>query len=576
MRLFNLDAHISVIADVEQIFTQLYPDIEITKWSISGHTWVFGEKRDQIDVVNEKTWKLLNHDLIKKFHQRYDNFLSLFDGFVCGFPPVFALLFEKYNKPIFMVNATRYEMPFCWEKNPEMQSFFEERLKAMQLKGQLISVSNNKGDRDYLLEATGVESEHIPSLCKYTNASYKPTKDKFVLFSKAALKPNKQLVHSKDLGNYSWQDLYSYKGIVHVPYEISTMSIFEHYTANVPLFMPTARLLKELLSKNRIPFNGPYTRSDFPSNLDSMLGDKWYEFWVDRADFYDQENMPYITYYDSLAEIPDLLKKTDVEMIHLQMKSHNKQRQVNALQKWQQLISPHYAKPKPVQVLSNGQINMRSKFGRVVNAVSSVTEFDSFLEIGTWNGEGSTACVMNALMKRNDDSRLFSIELMPEMYSRAKQFWSWLEHSQYSHQLVLLNGKIVNNGILSPEEIEQHPAFPKVKQHYELYYQSDVDFFESATNVSSQLPARIDVALLDGGEFCSFAEFEYVLKELKPKVFILDDTAIIKCSAARSQLLADDNWQVYYDDLSDRHGASVFVQKEYIDLLPSLKSVLNV
>jgi len=105
MRLFNLDAHISVIADVEQIFTQLYPDIEITKWSISGHTWVFGEKRDQIDVVNEKTWKLLNHDLIKKFHQRYDNFLSLFDGFVCGFPPVFALLFEKYNKPIFMVNA---------------------------------------------------------------------------------------------------------------------------------------------------------------------------------------------------------------------------------------------------------------------------------------------------------------------------------------------------------------------------------------------------------------------------------------------------------------------------------------
>jgi len=41
-------------------------------------------------------------------------------------------------------------------------------------------------------------------------------------------------------------------------------------------------------------------------------------------------------------------------------------------------------------------------------------------------------------------------------------------------------------------------------------------------------------------------------------------------------LLADDNWQVYYDDLSDRHGASVFVQKEYIDLLPSLKSVLNV
>jgi len=344
MKLFNLDAHISVIADVEQIFTQLYPDVEITKWSLSGHTWVFGEVTTDVDVINQQNWDVIDLDLIKKFHNRYDSFLNTFDGFICGFPPVFALLFEKYNKPIFMVNATRYEMPFCWKPNPTMQMFFEERLLAMQEKGQLIAVSNNIGDRDYLFEATGVNSEHIPSLCKYTNAEYNPSKPEFILFSKQVLKPVENLIHYKKLGRYSWEELYSYQGFVHLPYEISTMSIFEHYSANVPLFMPTKKLLKEWLRKRNIRFNGPYTRSSFPEKLNPILGSEWFEFWVDRADYYDQENMPFITYYNSLNEIPDLMANTDLSKIHQQMKSHNKKRHAKALSQWKELTERHFLK----------------------------------------------------------------------------------------------------------------------------------------------------------------------------------------------------------------------------------------
>ena len=82
MRLFNLDAHISVIADVENIFTHLYPEIEITKWSVSGHTWVFDEQKDPVEVVNHQTWKQFDLEMIQQFQQRYDNFLRLFDGFI--------------------------------------------------------------------------------------------------------------------------------------------------------------------------------------------------------------------------------------------------------------------------------------------------------------------------------------------------------------------------------------------------------------------------------------------------------------------------------------------------------------
>jgi hypothetical protein len=187
--------------------------------------------------------------MIEKFHKRYGSFLEVFDGFICGFPPVFALLFERYNMPIFMVNATRYEMPFCWEKNPSMKDFFETRLIAMQEKGQLIAVSNNQGDADYLYRATGLESRHIPSMCRYVGETYKPQKEEFVLFSKIKLNPMENVIYYKDLGRYSWADLYSFKGIIHLPYEISTMSIFEHYSASIPLIMPTKRLLKNFLQR---------------------------------------------------------------------------------------------------------------------------------------------------------------------------------------------------------------------------------------------------------------------------------------------------------------------------------------
>jgi len=569
MRLFNLEAHISVIADVENIFTRLYPDVEITSWNFSQHSFVFGRKPADIEIINQHSWNQLDQKMIKQFHQRYDGFLQQFDGFICGFPPVFALLFEKYNKPIFMVNATRYEMPYCWAPNPEMQKRLEKSLLSMQQKGQLIAVSNNKADAGYLEKATGVKSEHIPSLCLYTQQKYQPKKQEFVFFHrlKDRIKTIPNTVHSKQLGHYSWQDLYSHKGIIHMPYEISTMSIFEQYSANVPLFMPSKAFLKRLLANKKIPFNGPYTKKDFPKHLDAMLGQKYYDYWVDNADFYDPENMPYISYYDSIHEIPKLIKSANTSMISSRMKAWNKTRQRNVLQQWQKLIEPHYQPPSFKNVVGVGQINMRSEFGKQIYKLACNTNFKNYLEIGTWNGEGSTVCLMNGLMSRNDDSQLFSLELMPEMHAKATLFWSWLPQSKYAHQLTLLNGKIIDKGMMSRKQVEAHPAFNKVKEHYQLYYKSDIETFNAAKNITSKLPKQIDVAVLDGGEFCSTAEFEYIQANLSPKVFVLDDTSIIKCAEARAVLLESDDWTCIYDKPKIRHGASIFIRTDLKHLL---------
>lgn len=569
MRLFNLEAHISVIADIENIFTRLYPDIEITSWNFSQHSFVFGRKPADVEIINQHTWKKLDQKMIQQFHDRYDGFLQQFDGFICGFPPVFALLFEKYNKPIFMVNATRYEMPFCWEPNPQMQALLEKTLLTMQQRGQLIAVSNNKADVGYLKKATDVDSEHIPSLCLYTEQTYQPKHDKFVIYHRLQnrIRPIPGTIHHKQLGHYSWQDLYSYKGIVHMPYEISTMSIFEQYSANIPLFMPSPDFLKQLLAKKKIPFNGPYTRKNFAAHLEPMLGEKWYEYWVDHADYYDSDNMPYITFYNSMHEISDLINHADTESISLRMQAWNRIRQKNVLDKWRKLLEPHYHPPQFKHVIGVGQINMQSEFGKQIYQIASNSNFKTYLEIGTWNGEGSTVCLMNGLMEREDDSRLYSIELMPEMFAKAKLFWSWLSKSKYAHQLTLLNGKIIDQGMMSRAEVENHPAFEKVKKHYQLYYQSDIDTFNSAQNIADKLPNNLDVVLLDGGEFCSNAEFNYLLENHSPKVFILDDTSIIKCASARQTLLDSEDWVCLYDKPNIRHGASIFIREDAQHLL---------
>ncbi len=44
-----------------------------------------------------------------------------------------------------------------------------------------------------------------------------------------------------------------------------------------------------------------------------------------------------------------------------------------------------------------GQINMDSEFGKIIFEYARNTEYKSYLEIGTWNGEGSTNCFIQGL-----------------------------------------------------------------------------------------------------------------------------------------------------------------------------------
>ena len=60
MHFFNLDLHIAVVADLQQIFRSL--GHRVTSWSLSGHNWVFGRSADRVEIVNQKSWPNIDRE----------------------------------------------------------------------------------------------------------------------------------------------------------------------------------------------------------------------------------------------------------------------------------------------------------------------------------------------------------------------------------------------------------------------------------------------------------------------------------------------------------------------------------
>jgi hypothetical protein len=332
MRFFNLDLHISVIEDVKWALNALYGSkVEVTNWSVSGHNWVFGKPTPTVEHVNQNTWHQINMDRIKAFQTRYDDMLRGYDGFIVTHTPVFCMLYEKYGKPVILVNSCRYEQPFCWTGDIDMWNQLNLCLRRMAASGQLKAVSNNKADQAYLLAATGVPSVHIPSLCLYTGAIYNPRRSEVVVFGDRSLFPPHPLLVEKPK-DHTWQQLFEYNAIVHLPYEISTMSMFEQVSAGVPLFLPTRQFLEELIGSGKLQLISQYARR-YPKTLESFYVN--YNRWLELADWND---WPFVYRFDSFE---DLLRQvegfSESEERCVEKRAWLFERRVKVLAEWQKL-----------------------------------------------------------------------------------------------------------------------------------------------------------------------------------------------------------------------------------------------
>lgn len=355
VRFFNLDLHIGVIGDIKQIFRSL--GHEVVDWTISGHAWVMGRKRDKVEVVNERTWRNLNREMCNAFYERYKETLEEFDGFIVTHTPSFSMLFEKWNKPIICVASTRYEAPFS--SNKVAWEGLNEYLRLQIDRGILIPVANNEYDARYAELFTKRKWQVIPSLCEYTAAGYTGNRSESLYFSKLPMpRPVFGLVDKRSVlklsplqkalrkfgflfgkQGISWNEIADYRCGVWIPYNASIMSIFEMYAMGMPMLFPTLDFSLSLFEQNKesgafseLSYNqvehrhpGSEIACDFPdpnnfNDLSSMRN------WMSKSDFYDSDNLKHLLYFDSFEEMESLLEVAGFQSIHESMMEHQKLR----------------------------------------------------------------------------------------------------------------------------------------------------------------------------------------------------------------------------------------------------------
>jgi hypothetical protein len=366
MKIFNLDLHISVIADIQKILTDL--GHQVTSWNMSGHNWVFGRGKLGTDIITQENWHNINEEMCDAFYNRYKNEFDNYDAFLTTHPPIFSRLFKNWNKPIIMVASIRYECPFStrpqeWEK---FNSFLEDGVD----KGQITLVANSKYDAEYGKYFLNRNFTHIPNLCEYTNVHYNPTKNNFLYYSRFndytqycgggisnLVEKNKALGHK-----YKWSDLVQYRGIVCVPYNISTMSMFEYYTQNIPMFFPSIDLMLKMKKKHGNQILGETSWNETWNMQPHHYPTEWkegsvikpgindpnhyqdlnkFKNWLPLADFYDTEWMPHIQYFNSWDELKNRLstiKNDELMNISNNMKAMNIIRKQRVYDNWKNLL----------------------------------------------------------------------------------------------------------------------------------------------------------------------------------------------------------------------------------------------
>ena len=204
-----------------------------------------------------------------------------------------------------------------------------------------------------------------------------------------------------------------------------------------------------------------------------------------------------------------------------------------------------------------GQINLSTEFGNQIYRLVLENDFKNIVDVGTWNGLGTTYCVLKALENKSEDceinTKLYTVELYKEMFEAAKiNLQKYISNPNF----IMLNGRLINyeDAFWFDHSIINTSSDP----HAALWYQKDMELLKDSENITYLLPEKIDLLILDGGEYTTYPEWK-LLKD-RVKFFALDDTNILKCSKIRQEILNDKKYKILYDAPNERNGCLIGVK----------------
>ena len=144
----------------------------------------------------------------------------------------------------------------------------------------------------------------------------------------------------------------------------------------------------------------------------------------------------------------------------------------------------------------------------------------TIVEIGTWNGLGSTKMILNLIKSSKTIRSFHSVESDVLCFKAAKKN---LKNDLKYVNLIL--GRVHEIDDLNYVNKEIIFDYGYGEKEYEWFIQ-DLRRYKKIKNVAKQIPEEIDLLLLDGGEFSGYADFLSLYT--RSKFIILDDVNSFK------------------------------------------------
>lgn len=201
-----------------------------------------------------------------------------------------------------------------------------------------------------------------------------------------------------------------------------------------------------------------------------------------------------------------------------------------------------------------GQINRDSLFGAELYKLAK-TGPHMWMEIGTWNGLGSTKCILDGFADRTDTDvapKLASVEIDPVLFNAAAEN---LKSHPARHCVEFYQGKLMPYSMTPAATFPTPAELGTAEQqnlHYFIHYDRERALYENAEPFLP--PFFPQVALLDGGEYSGYLDWLHLQKS-DLQYLCLDDTHVTKNKKVISELGSE--WECMVSG-NDRNGWAIY------------------
>jgi hypothetical protein len=371
LKLFGIDHHHAVQWDAKQILRMLGAQLDFV-WLCDGRPPVNEALPCQIPSF-QSSLDLYRPPANTPFPDDARQFFTTkpYDAILTSHSLVTCHRFKDLGLPMLHINSTRFGND--WIQDPKKHQALVDSIQNLLQTNRLTIIHNNQGDKVYFHQYFPYiqpdQEVVIPSLCESVlrlRTGVPPVKKLLLWDTRQVLLQEKgspfmkelyaklrkafgdavesQAIRMAEAQSYLPEGyLDEYTAVIHIPYNVSTMSMFQQVRANIPIWIPSKRLLAKLWSTSEEPNElswcmfAPGTEAN-ASALDNARDERIVKHWLDRSDFYDPEVLPLALPFDSIEELVEKVMTTDYQTLINQAEETQEQRRENIVFAWEQVL----------------------------------------------------------------------------------------------------------------------------------------------------------------------------------------------------------------------------------------------